>query len=125
MKKMLVGLIALAVALVGAPALAQHDPYGSDAECPTDVLAVGIVPFPTFNLIAEGAPFDDPPSSWPAVGSYDFCGYADQVFCMLHAAGGLDDSLPTYAALFPCLTMDINGPINEEAEIPVTGNGIP
>ncbi|HNY87079.1 MAG TPA: immunoglobulin domain-containing protein [Candidatus Hydrogenedentes bacterium] len=125
MKKMLVGLIALAVALVGAPALAQHDPYDSAAECPPDVLAVGIVPFPTFNLIAEGAPFDDPPSSWPAVGSYDFCGYADQVFCMLNAAGGLAEELPTYAALFQCLTMDINGPINEEAEIPVTGNGIP
>lgn len=125
MKKMLVGLIALAVALVGAPALAQHDPYDSAAECPADVLAVGIVPFPTFNLIAEGAPFDDPPSTWPAVGSYDFCGYADQVFCMLNAAGGIAPELPTYAALFPCLTMDINGPINEEAEIPVTGNGIP
>ena len=124
MKKMLVGLI-LAVVLVGAPALALHDPYQTDGECPKTVLAVGIVPFPVIDLVGEGTPFDDPPSTWPTVGEYDFCGYADQVFCMLDAAGSLDDSLPTYAALFPCLTMDINGPINEEAEIPVTGNGIP
>ena len=124
MKKMLVGLI-LAVVLVGAPALALHDPYQTDGECPKTVLAVGIVPFPVIDLVGEGTPFDDPPSTWPTVGEYDFCGYADQVFCMLDAAGTLADELPAYAALFQCLTMDINGPINEEAEIPVTGNGIP
>lgn len=124
MKKMLVGLI-LAVALVGAPALALHDPYQTDGECPKTVLSVGIVPFPTIDLIEEGTPFDDPPSTWPAVGEYDFCGYADQVFCMLDAAGSLADELPAYAALFQCLTMDINGPVDEGADIPVTGNGIP
>jgi len=128
MKKMLVGLIAVAVALVGAPALAQytpHAPFNTSSQCPGTVLAVGIVPLPEINLIAEGAPFDDPPASWPAVGTYDFCGYSDQVFCMLNAAGGLAEELPAYAALFQCLTMDINGPVIEEAEMPVTGNGIP
>ena len=30
-----------------------------------------------------------------------------------------------FAFLVQCLNMDINGPLDLEAEIPVTGNGIP
>ncbi|HRZ83476.1 MAG TPA: hypothetical protein P5069_13550, partial [Candidatus Hydrogenedentes bacterium] len=120
MKKMLVGLIALAVALVGAPALAQHTPV-VEADCATATLP--FTPLPTFNIMdanyAAGA------LSWPAVGSYDFCGILDTVFCSTAPLASLAPEVGDFAFLIQCLNADINGPLDPEADIPVTPNGIP
>lgn len=122
MKKMLVGLI-LAVALVGAPALAQHTPVPNSESCPNP-FANPYTPIPTFNI--TDANFAAPALSWPTPGTYDFCGMLDTVFCSLAPLSGLlGEEVAGFAYLVQCLNADINGPIDEEADIPVTPNGIP
>ena len=118
MKKMLVGLI-LAVALVGAPALAQHNPVPDAASCG----AVPLTPVPVFNLADPN--YMAPPTSWPAPGEYDFCGILDTIFCSLAPLSGAVPEVGEFGYLVQCLNADINGPIDAEAEIPVTANGIP
>ena len=61
----------------------------------------------------------------PIAGLVDFCAYADIVFCSLNPIAGIVPEVLQFASLVQCLTMDINGPLNLEAEIPVAGNGIP
>lgn len=63
------------------------------------------------------------PILWPEV--YNFCAYADSVYCTLGAVGGLlGDDVLQFAFLVQCLTMDINGPLDVDAEIPVSPNGM-
>lgn len=121
MKKMLVGLIAVAVALVGAPALAQHTPVPDLAGCTGATLPFS--PIPTFNIM--DANYAAPALSWPTVGTYDFCGMLDTVFCSAGPLGSLAPEVEEFAFLIQCLNADINGPLDLEAEIPVTANGIP
>ncbi|NLV42542.1 MAG: hypothetical protein GXY15_15120 [Candidatus Hydrogenedentes bacterium] len=126
MKKMLVGLIALAVALVGAPALAQYTPVPDLTGCPAaGQPGLPFSPLPTFNIM--DANYAAPALSWPAVGEYDFCAILDTVFCSAGPLGDLAEEVEQFAFLIQCLNADINGPLNPdpEADIPVQPNGIP
>lgn len=65
------------------------------------------------------------PVTWPAPGAYDFCAYSDMIYCSLAALAGMLEEISAFANLVQCRYMDINGPVNMEAEIPVSANGIP
>lgn len=121
MKKMLVGLIALAVALVGVPALAQHSPVPNAESCGT----LPYTPIPVWTNWNTGTNYAAPADSWPAVGAYDFCGMLDTIFCSAAPLSSLAPEVGEFAFLIQCLNADINGPLDEAAEIPVTPNGIP
>ncbi|HOC70384.1 MAG TPA: immunoglobulin domain-containing protein [Candidatus Hydrogenedentes bacterium] len=127
-KSLLIGL--LVVAMSGM-AVAQHTPVPDLASCPptSDEYGTAIdwkfVPLPGFSIFVPGGPVN---FSF-IEGQVDFCGYTDMIFCSLALIGG---ALPPdtaaqilgFANLVQCLAMDINGPIDMGAEIPVTPNGI-
>ncbi len=77
-------------------------------------------PAPKFNIMVLGGPvnYDD------ARGNYDFCGYSDNVYCSLELVVSLADEVAEFADLVQCRYMDINGPLNLEADIPVSPNGM-
>ena len=59
--------------------------------------------------------------------TFDFCGWMDQLYCALAPVAdefGIDELL-IYGDLLRCGLADINGPIDECFDLPVTGNGIP
>ncbi len=67
---------------------------------------------------------DNPVTSWPAAGNYDFCAAFDTTACSFGALGALSTDAVIYQSLFLCST-DMNGPVNPAGHIPLTANGIP
>lgn len=131
MKQLLVGLVTLAMILVAVPAMAQHTPV---EDC--EGLALPITPIPTIAAsLFSGTPpspvgdfFKLEPTVWPAVGSYDFCGVLDTLFCSLGPIGAIEPDVLEFANLVQCLNADINGPVNENPEgedLPISASGIP
>lgn len=119
----LTGLIAV-VALCGVTmsASAQVPPLSSWADCPasytTSAARFG-TPLPIFTLGTVGSPV----TSWPAVGSYNFCHYMDTVYCQLKYINSVVD-VSEYADLLRCLDADINGPVDLLLDPPIQGNGM-
>jgi len=132
MKKALVGLLALAC-LVCGPAFAGDVPHVPVTSCANgssplmipygaDATATVAGSIPIFSLMPG---LDNPVTSWPTPGNWDFCAAFDTTACSLGALAGFSTDILTYQALFFCST-DINGPINTSGSgLPVTGNGIP
>ncbi|MBW7864604.1 MAG: hypothetical protein GX580_17325 [Candidatus Hydrogenedens sp.] len=129
MKQLLVGLVTLAMILVAMPAMAQHTPVEECGATP----ALPFTPIPTVSVtLFTGTPpspvgdfFKVQPTAWPAAGGYDFCGILDTIFCSLGPLSSLAPEVGDFAFLVQCLNADINGPLDLEADIPVTANGIP
>lgn len=126
MKKMVWLMVLMLAAL---PAVAQHTPVPGPDGAGCQDMGAGSTPYaplPQWNL--PGA-YDDPITSWPAAGTYDFCATLDTLYCSLFELGSLSTSIlediRPFASLVQCLYADINGPVNPEAEIPVTANGVP
>lgn len=80
-------------------------------------------PFWAFNMDYETELNN--PVTWPAPGGYEFCAYSDMIYCSLAALAGMLEEIADFADLVQCRYMDINGPVNMEADIPVSPNGIP
>lgn len=123
-KSLLIGL--LVVAMSGM-AVAQHTPVPDLGSCPptTDPVTYEpinwtFVPLPLFNIFVLGGPVNFA----PIAGQVDFCAYTDIVFCSLSPVGGVVPDVLEFANLVQCLTMDINGPVDLLAELPVTPNGM-
>lgn len=117
-------MVAVLALAFGMPAHAQHEPIPDVMDCPIVEIKEWTWPFtalPAYNAIVLG----DPVNFAPARGFYDFCAYADMVFCSLAPLGAILPEAGDFADLVQCMLMDINGPLDPEAEIPVTGNGIP
>lgn len=143
MKKALIGTCMLAVAcMLCAPAFAvagvPHSPITAGTQCsnyasgvysavstpygaPATATVAGSIPI--FSLLPT---LDNPVTSWPAPGAYDFCAAFDTAACSLGTLSGLSSDILTYMTLFFCST-DINGPVNldPQAPLPITANGIP
>ncbi len=60
----------------------------------------------------------------PAPGNFNFCGALDTIYCSLEPLMRLVPEIADFANLVRCDQADINGPVNPEAEIPVSGNGM-
>ncbi len=148
MKTALIGMSMLAVAcIVCGPAFAvagvphspiTHDDVAHTSGCanftaPASWVALG-TPYgaPATASVAGSIPIfslmptlDNPVTSWPAAGSYDFCAAFDSAACALGALSSVSTDVLAYQALFFCST-DINGPAPAPgAPVPVTANGIP
>jgi len=65
------------------------------------------------------------PVLWPDIGTYDFCRYADKIYCGLQLVVSLAKEIGEFANLLQCLNMDINGPVDLDGDIPVSPNGMP
>lgn len=119
-------LIGLLVVAMSGMAVAQHTPVPDLESCPPTSDTYGnpvnwtFVPLPQFNIFTLGGPVNFS----TIAGQVDFCAYTDIVFCSLIPVGGVVPEVMEFANLVQCLTMDINGPIDLEAEIPVTPNGV-
>ena len=124
-KSLLIGLLVVAMS---SAAFAQHVPVPDLASCPPNIDEFGepvdwrFVPIPGINVL--GAP-DGPVNYAPIAGALDFCGITDIVFCSLAPVATLLPEVLDFANLVQCLFMDLNGPLDLEAEIPVSPNGIP
>lgn len=126
MKKMAIVMVLM---LAAVPVLADHTPVPGPDGTGCQSMGAGSTPYaplPTWYL--PGA-YDDAIDTWPTVGSYDFCATLDTLYCSLYELGNLSpgilDSVAPFAGLVQCLNADINGPIDPEAEIPVSANGVP
>ena len=114
-----------AVLLVGAALpVAAHTPVPGPnfAGCTSGGnTLMPFAPVPKFNINVLGSPvnFDD------ARGNYNFCAYADNIYCSLEFVASLADEVAEFADLVQCRYADINGPLNLEADIPVSPNGMP
>lgn len=124
-------VIGLLVVAMSGMAVAQHTPIPDLESCPptSDVYGSPIdwklAPLPLFNIAVLGSPVN----FTPIEGQVDFCAYTDMIFCSLALIGSAlppetAEEILGFAGLVQCLAMDINGPIDLEAEIPVTPNGI-
>ncbi len=122
-KSLLIGLVIVAMSSI---AFAEHIPVPDLASCPATQDEYGnpvnwtFAPLPLFNIFVLGGPVNFA----PIAGQVDFCAYTDIVYCSLIPVGGVVPEVMEFANLVQCLTMDINGPIDLEAEIPVTPNGM-
>lgn len=78
----------------------------------------------SFNMtaVAEEDPFV---VDLPVPGTYDFCAWTDQLVCSLFPFVTFLPEIGEFSYVVQCISMDINGPINECKKIPVTSNGIP
>ncbi len=124
----LYGVMAVALLFGGAMSAYAHDPLTSWGGCPSSATSTSsrFAPLPTF---AQGTVGSDV-TAWPAVGSYDFCGYMDTLYCQLKPVAGVVDDpndpsnqpVTTYADLLRCLDADINGQVYNEpaASVPVS-----
>ncbi len=119
-------LIGLLVIGLSGMAVAEHTPVPDLESCPATTddygqpVAWNFVPLPLFNIFVLGSPVN----FTPIEGQMDFCAYTDIVFCSLNPIADIVPEVLAFAGLVQCLTMDLNGPLDLEAEIPVTGNGI-
>lgn len=118
-KSLLIGLLVVAMSSM---AFAQYTPVPDLAACTGAVLP--FAPMPAFAVLPPATP-TDPVDFTPADGNYAFCEYADTIFCSLSPLTGLAAEVADFAFLVQCLNMDLNGPIDLVAEIPITPNGIP
>jgi len=123
-KSMLVVALALCMSMT---AFAQHTPVPDAASCPATQDEFGnpvnwtFVPLPQFSIFVLGGPVNFAATA----GQVDFCAYADIIFCSLGPVAAVVPEVADFAYLVQCSNMDINGPLDMEAEIPVTGNGMP
>lgn len=127
MKRVLLTCVLLVPALVivtAGTAQAWTPVPGPDfAGCTDNPMPFTPRPFWTYN-----ANYDtelNNPVTWPVPGVYDFCAYSDMVYCSLAKLVTLLAEIADFANLVQCRYMDINGPVNMEADIPVSANGIP
>ena len=120
------GLLLPALLVVAAlPASAYTPVPGPNfAGCPGPA-GLPLTPIPAWAFNADLATELSNPITWPNAGQYDFCGMADTIYCSLSGLSSLAEEVVEFAGLVQCLYMDINGPVNLEADIPVTPNGIP
>ena len=108
------------VFLLIAPASA-HDPIPYLNACPTATSSSSkFAPLPEF---IQGT-IESPVTTWPEVGAYDFCAYMDTLYCQLNPIVGLVPEILDIATLTRCVDGDFNGPLDMEADIPHTPNGI-
>ncbi len=123
-RSVFIGVLIVAMMAATAP-MAQHTPVAAQAQC----RSMGpngpgpYAPLPVFVLTTVGSPV----TTWPSPGQHDFCAHLDTAFCSAAPLGtALNiDEVDEFAGLIMCLSADINGPINPEADIPVTPNGMP
>jgi len=94
------------------------------AGCPA-ASGLPLTPIPSWAFNSNVETEKNNPITWPNPGDYDFCGMADTIYCSLAGLSSLADAVAEFAGLVQCLNMDINGPVDLEADIPVTPNGIP
>ena len=124
------------------PNICMHTPMPPDpgseclegeSELPCDVIwpLVSFAGMPSWDLlyylhpdmvIAEVEPFT---IDLPAAGTYDFCGWMDQLYCGLDPVAGFAAEIEQFGYIIQCQNMDINGPVDDCLEIPMTSNGIP
>jgi hypothetical protein len=102
---------------------AAHDPIPDWDDCPASATSTDsrFAPLPTFVQGTIGSAV----TAWPPVGSYDFCAYMDTVYCQFMPIAGIMPEIEDIAVLARCIDGDINGPLDAEADVPVTPNGIP
>jgi len=132
MKQLLVGLVTLAMLLVAMPAMAAV-PHTPVTDCTGLTLPLTPIPAVAMTLYTGTPPnpvgdfFKTQPTSWPAAGQYDFCGFLDTIYCFLGPVAGLLPEVGEFANLVQCINADINGPLNLDpaATLPITPNGIP
>jgi len=107
----------------------SHVPLPDLDSCPpaTDEYGTPInwtfAPLPLFNIFTLGSPVNFAVIE----GQVDFCAYSDIAFCSLEPIATVMPELLEASLLFPCLTMDINGPVTmtpEGEEDPLSPNGI-
>ncbi len=97
-------------------------PYGASPTY-TGPTATGAGSIPIFALVPN---YDNPVTSWPAAGSWDFCAAFDTLSCSLGALSSFSTDVATYQNMTLC-SSDLNGPpaTGSTAINPLTGNGIP
>lgn len=118
-------LVAALVLAAGMPASAYVPvPGPAFAGCPA-ATGLPMTPQPSWTYNADLAIELTNPITWPNPGDYDFCGISDTIYCSLAGLSSLAAEVAQFADLVQCLNMDINGPVDIAAEIPVTPNGIP
>ena len=114
------GMLVVALLMyVSFPARAYHEPLEGISVCPSATSANSrFAPLPTFVSGTVGSEVTE----WPAVGTYDFCGYMDTILCQLNPLSGILPEVLDYANLLRCLDADINGQVYDEpaAEVPVS-----
>ena len=99
-------------------------PYGA----PANTYTAGSIPiFSLTGAVEPPASYDNPVTSWPVAGAWDFCAAFDTASCSLGALAGFSTEILPWQSLFLCST-DLNGPVNPNAsagQSPTTPNGIP
>lgn len=122
----LTGMILPALLVVAAlPASAYTPVPGPNfAGCPT-ASGLPLTPIPKWAFNSNVETEKNNPITWPNPGEYDFCGISDTIYCSLAGLSSLAEEVAQFAGLVQCLNMDINGPVDMAADIPVTPNGIP
>ncbi len=127
MSKTLFRNLALALCLLMATTGIAHayDPVPGPDFAGCDTNPMPFTPRPYWAYDADYETELNNPVTWPAPGGYDFCAYSDMIYCSLAALAGMLEEIADFADLVQCRYMDINGPVNLEAEIPVSPNGIP
>ncbi len=118
-KSGIITAVAVTMALLCSGMAYAYDPVASQSDCPD-----GTLTNPTAII--------DPT---PAEGAVDFCAVLDLVYCsvapimnIVNNKGEKEEEEPSeiqqFVELVRCETVDINGPVDVEAEIPVSPNGI-
>lgn len=118
MKRTSIVMVLLAATLC-VSAFAAHTPVPGPnfAGCPDEVTKFGGYPkFQMKEIVSE--------IRFLAPGGYDFCRLMDNIYCSLSLIANLNSTIMDFAELVQCLTMDINGPIDTDAKIPVSANGV-
>ncbi|NLN94452.1 MAG: hypothetical protein GX130_14290 [Candidatus Hydrogenedens sp.] len=111
---------AFLVAALCLPALAaQHNPVPGPnfAGCPDDLTA--FKGHARFDITK-----DQDPVKHLEPGQNDFCRLMDNIYCSLSLIAHMNKTIMDFADLVQCLTMDINGPLDLDAKIPVSPNGV-
>ncbi len=116
-------LVCLFMAAAGVANAYSPVPGPDFAGCTDNPMPFTPRPVWTFNMTYETELNN--PVTWPAPGGYDFCAYSDMIYCSLAALADMLEEIADFANLVQCRYMDINGPVNMEADIPVSPNGIP
>ena len=131
-----------AVCVVCGPVFAvsgvPHSPLPASASCSNysgGTFGAVTVPYgaPATSTVAGSFPIfalqptlDNPVTSWPAAGAYDFCAAFDTTSCSMGPLASLSSDILSYQSMLLCST-DLNGPVNpaSTALTALTGNGIP
>ncbi|HOM48858.1 MAG TPA: hypothetical protein PK491_10105, partial [Candidatus Hydrogenedentes bacterium] len=128
-------LLVLAM-LAASPAFSGWTPVPEMELCPATVDEDGPVNWPKVNTMSglpkihndevTKNPWVAKPATFPDVAKepYDFCGIFDVIYCSLGPAGSMSEDILNFANLVQCMFADINGPVDPDADIPVTPNGV-